>query len=50
MKFKWSNGGLKITPTKSSILTMREMKQAKEDLNNCMARQRHLNFKIRRRR
>ncbi len=49
MKITWKNGGFKIRPEKQSMfMDYQEHKLAEENLANCLARQRHKLFNVRR--
>jgi len=49
MKITWKNGGLKIRPEKQpAIFDYIEHQVAEENLANCIARQRHQLFTVRR--
>lgn len=49
MKITWQNGGLKIRPEKQPMFAdYQEHKLAEENLKNCMTRQRHKIFTVRR--
>ena len=49
MKITWKNGGLKVMPVKQPLFAdYFEHKQAEENLANCLARQRHHLFTVRR--